>query len=124
MTRKNYIAIAEITKNILRGSTYLIPMVNTLADYFQRENDLFDKSKFRTACLNGELKKKVEDGGELSDADGEADMPYYRTESINQIDAGADKKIDRILLDHDKALIRMNTRNKSATNKIRKKNKN
>ena len=59
MNKKHYVAIAEITKNILEGSSFIIPMVNTLADYFARDNELFDKARFRTACLNGQLSNDI-----------------------------------------------------------------
>ena len=56
MSRQHYQAIAEITRNILQGSGLIIPMINTLADYFKRDNPNFDKTRFKTACLNGDLK--------------------------------------------------------------------
>ena len=59
MSRQHYKAIAEITRNILQGSSHIIPMVNTLADYFQRDNPRFDKTKFRSACLNGQIRHEI-----------------------------------------------------------------
>ena len=60
MTRKNYVAIAQIVKHIMGESHLTIPLVNTLSNYFKDENDKFSPYLFKTACLNGAAKKESE----------------------------------------------------------------
>lgn len=122
MTRKHYVAIAEITKNILTGSTYLIPMVNTLADYFKRENEAFDKSKFRTACMNGV--NKVENNKELTNQDSRANKKQEYTDNNIMLTNESTRRVNRILSDCKKATIKMSERNEKLAEKIRKQNSN
>ncbi len=60
MTRKNYVAIAEIVRNVMGESHLLTPLVNTLSNYFKDENEKFSPSLFKSACLNGGLKESVD----------------------------------------------------------------
>jgi hypothetical protein len=128
MSRKHYQAIAEITKNILQGSGLMIPMINTLADYFKRDNPNFDKSRFRVACLNG---------------DSHIHLGYLRPEKVNMevsIDdtknlpvesnlrpntstiVTSRNKVESVLAAGEIATRKMNENNKEITKKNRNKN--
>ena len=120
MTRKHYVAIAEITKNILTGSTFLIPMVNTLADYFKRENEAFDKSKFRTACMNGA--NKIENSKEVGKTGNKVTDKQEYTRNNIMLDSEATLRVNRILSDCKKATVKMGEKNERIAEKIRKKN--
>jgi len=53
MTRKDYVATAEIIKsyNLQLPEILLEKMVNDFAEMFQEDNPRFDKNRFRVACM-------------------------------------------------------------------------
>ena len=51
MTKQNYIAISKIINHQLRDTHFIIPLVNTLSNYFADDNPRFNKNKFIEACL-------------------------------------------------------------------------
>ena len=118
MSKKNYVAIAEITKNILQGSNFLIPMVNTLADYFARENNQFDKSIFRTACLNGKLKS---DNQEMN-VNVQDHAKITKKGPFNMLSNTDINRVDKILGKYDEAKAKMYKKNMEIAEKNRKKN--
>lgn len=51
MTKKHYEAIAKIVAVQDDKEAYILyPIINDLADYFQTDNKLFDRSRFLQAC--------------------------------------------------------------------------
>ena len=55
MTRKHYVAIAEIIANnefshTTGGHNAIIAMANSMADYFKQDNPKFQPERFLTAC--------------------------------------------------------------------------
>ena len=120
MSRQHYQAIAEITRNILQGSGLIIPMINTLADYFKRDNPNFDKTRFKTACLNGDL-KPVKANMEVS-IDTTQNPPV---KAMPRPDTGAimnsRNRVQSILTAGDIATKKMNENSKGIAKKNRKK---
>jgi hypothetical protein len=53
MTRKNYVATAEIIKsyNLQLPEILLEKLVNDFAEMFSEDNPSFDSNRFRVACL-------------------------------------------------------------------------
>ena len=111
MTRKNYIAIANIIKNQLSNTHHIMPLVNTLSSYFADDNERFDKVKFRNACLNG---NKI------------ADKILVRERSVTEYyedrNPVAEAKVNRLITEADLAFTRMVKKNERVSKKIRKKN--
>ena len=97
-------------------------MVNTLADYFKRENEAFDKSKFRTACMNGV--NKVENNKELTNQDSRANKKQEYTDNNIMLTNESTRRVNRILSDCKKATIKMSEKNEKIAEKIRKQNSN
>ena len=50
ITKKDYKAIAEIIEEHLRNKEVCLPFANELADYFEKDNEKFDKDRFLKAC--------------------------------------------------------------------------
>ena len=121
MSRQHYQAIAEITRNILQGSGLMIPMINTLADYFKRDNPDFDKTRFKTACLNGDLKPAKANVEVSIDA---IENPPVKARL--RPDTGAivpsRNRVESILTAGDIATKTMNEKSKEIAKKNRKKN--
>lgn len=121
MSKQHYQAIAEITRNILQGSGLIIPMINTLADYFKRDNPNFDKTRFKTACLNGDLKP--------AKANMEVSVDTIQNPPVKarlRPDTGAivtsRNRVESILTAGDIATRKMNEKSKEIAKKNRKKN--
>jgi hypothetical protein len=53
MTRKDYVATAEIIKsyNLQLPEIVLEKMVNDFAEMFKQDNERFDSNRFRVACM-------------------------------------------------------------------------
>ena len=63
MTKKDYIAIAEIIKTKLdqdeiTETSLIFKFIQSMADYFEQDNPRFNRGKFIHACHNN-LKKEV-----------------------------------------------------------------
>ena len=61
MTKKHFIKIAEIISNNKASNfsnplSQKIDLIDKLSNYFQDVNVNFDKEKFSSACLGGEIK--------------------------------------------------------------------
>jgi len=61
MTKKHFIKIAEIiannkASNFSNPLSQKIDLIDKLSNYFQNINVNFDKEKFSSACLGGEIK--------------------------------------------------------------------
>jgi hypothetical protein len=61
MTKKHFIKIAEIIANNKAANfsnplSQKIDLIDKLSNYFQDVNVNFDKEKFSSACLGGEIK--------------------------------------------------------------------
>ena len=52
MTKKHYVAIAEIIKSEAMATPYgyRADIAGKLADYFKQDNPKFDRERFLTAC--------------------------------------------------------------------------
>ena len=124
MSRKDYVAISEITRNILQGTNFLIPMINTLSDYFKADNPQFDKTKFKTACLNGGIKD-----GNFDIKSKSQEVPVTQTEESNNhsfenIDTNSPyKSLGRIDRDRIAAIEKMIKKNQADAEAHRKKKK-
>ena len=60
MTKKHFIKIAEIIKdnkavNFSNPLSQKLSLIDNLGNYFQTINSNFDKDKFSSACLGGQL---------------------------------------------------------------------
>jgi hypothetical protein len=120
MSRQHYQAIAEITKNILQGSGLMIPMINTLSDYFKRDNPAFDKTRFKTACLNGDLKPaKVKVGVSIDDVQ-DPPVKAKLQPDISTIMTSRNR-VESILVAGEVATKKMNEKSKEIAKKNRKK---
>jgi hypothetical protein len=56
MTQDNYNAIARILKGTLLNDSKLVPLINTLTEYFKSEDDTFNETLFREESLNNNNK--------------------------------------------------------------------
>jgi len=51
---RHYQAIAKIVGGVLNNNERLNAMVNTLINYFETEDIMFNSQEFRSACFNGD----------------------------------------------------------------------
>ena len=61
MEIKHYNAIAKIIGGNLIGDNKLGMLINSLSQYFEEEDESFNKHEFRAACLNGSYMEENEE---------------------------------------------------------------
>ena len=117
MTRKNYIAISEILKNVMGESHLLVPLVNTLSNYFADDNPKFSEELFKNACLNSNVKKASEDKVLKK-----IDLPIKakRHPQSTNIESNGNR-LAAIIADADMAMAKMTKSNEKDSKEIRKK---
>tara|TARA_Y100001938_G_C7973620_1_gene370630 strand:- start:635 stop:883 length:249 start_codon:yes stop_codon:yes gene_type:complete len=67
---KHYNAIAKIVGGVLDNNERLQPMINTLVNYFESEDETFNSREFRSACLNGSYMNEEDESKAIYAEDG------------------------------------------------------
>jgi hypothetical protein len=122
MTRKNYVAISEILKNVMGESHLLIPLVNTLSNYFKDDNSKFSEELFKNACLNSNVKKVSEDKVlKKINIPVKAKLHPQSTTIKPNTSGSNSERLAAIISGADIAMKKMTKSNEESSNEIRKK---